>query len=129
MESGGGRRLHGAASERPCRSNYDKCSRSGRRTDPQIPTIVRGCKPWTPPPVPTSPAGKSLAAVPRRAPPAARSSDLVVNELVGLFTRFEDPASTAAYNLDPVALCESVLVMDADYLGRPQAGRAAGQAP
>lgn len=57
-------------------------------------------------------------------PAAFRKSDaLVVNELADLFARFEDPASTAAYSPDPVALCESVLVMDADYLRRP-GGRA-----
>ena len=53
-----------------------------------------------------------------------KSQELVVNELADLFGRFANPTSTAGYGTAPAALCESILVMDADYLRR--AGGRAG---
>lgn len=57
-------------------------------------------------------------------PEAARKTDrLVVNELSGLFGRFEDRGEIASFTDDIAGIAQSVIVMDADYLGRPR-GRA-----
>jgi hypothetical protein len=53
-------------------------------------------------------------------PEAAKKTDqLVVNELAGLFGRFEDRTEIASFTSDIAGIAQSVIVMDADYLSRP----------
>lgn len=54
---------------------------------------------------------------------AIKTGQLVVNELAGLFGRFEDRQQIADFTSDVVGIAQSVIVMDTDYLSRP-GGRA-----
>ena len=54
---------------------------------------------------------------------AVKTERLVINELAGLFERFEDRTQIADFTSDIAGIGQSVIVMDTDYLRRP-GGRA-----
>jgi len=55
--------------------------------------------------------------------PTGKTDELVVNELAALFDRFTNHRLVAGFDATPVAIAESVIAMDLDYLTR-HGGRA-----